>query len=88
MFNSFDRLFRLSNSRNECKTQQILCFAKHHNLCLYVYDAMCSTDHFHAIDRFFIIKVQMIDPTIQNNFHMNIFDVDQILYFLNFLYYF
>jgi hypothetical protein len=36
------------------------------------YGAMHSTDRSHAMDRFFVIKVQMIDPTVQNDFRMNI----------------
>jgi hypothetical protein len=46
--------------------------------------AMHSTDCLRAIDSFFDIKVQMVDPTVQNGFSYEYLDVDQILYFLLF----
>jgi hypothetical protein len=39
---------------------------------IYIYSAMHSADRFRAMDWLFVIKVQMVDPTVQNNFHMNI----------------
>jgi hypothetical protein len=36
------------------------------------YGAMHSTYRYHTMDQFFVIKVQMIDPTVQNDFIMNI----------------
>jgi hypothetical protein len=35
------------------------------------YDAMNSDLRFHAMDWFFIIKIQMIDIIVQNDFRMN-----------------
>jgi hypothetical protein len=54
---------------------------KHRNLIIYIYikrereldyNAMHSTACSLIIDQFFIIKVQMVDSTIQNDFRMNI----------------
>jgi hypothetical protein len=36
------------------------------------YNAMRSTDDPYAMDRFFIFKIQMINITTQNDFHMKI----------------
>jgi hypothetical protein len=36
------------------------------------YDAMHRTDRFCAMDQFFIFKIKIVDPTIQNDFRMNI----------------
>jgi hypothetical protein len=37
MFNDLDRPFELSNLRYEREAREILCFAKYHNLTLYIY---------------------------------------------------
>jgi hypothetical protein len=37
MFNSLDRSFELSNSRYGREAREVLCFAKHHSLTLYIY---------------------------------------------------
>jgi hypothetical protein len=49
---------------------------------------MYSTDCPHAMDQFFFFKVQMVDPIVQNEFSYEYLDEDQILYFLEFFYYF
>jgi hypothetical protein len=57
----------------------VFYFAKHHKLSLYIYREreldygfMHNTYRLHAMDRFLILKVQMVYPTVQNNFHMDI----------------
>jgi hypothetical protein len=37
MFNGLDRPFELSNSKYGRKIREVLCFAKHHSLTLYIY---------------------------------------------------
>jgi hypothetical protein len=40
------------------------------------------------MDWLFVIKVQMIDPTVQNGFSYEYLNVDQNLYFFESFYYF
>jgi hypothetical protein len=42
MFNGLDLLLELSNSRYEHKAHEVLCFAKYHNLTLYLYIALAN----------------------------------------------
>jgi hypothetical protein len=33
---------------------------------------MRSADHLYIMDQLFVFKIQMVDPTVQNDFHINI----------------
>jgi hypothetical protein len=37
IFNGLDQRFKLLSSRHGRESQEILCFAKHHNLTLYIH---------------------------------------------------
>jgi hypothetical protein len=46
------------------------------------YGAMHSTDHFHALDRFFVIKIQIIDQTVQNDFRKKSKHIPNFIFFI------
>jgi hypothetical protein len=75
MVNDLDRPFKISNMRYGREAREIS-----KDISIYIereerdlgYGAIHSTDCVCVMDQFFIFKVQMIDPTIQNDFRMKI----------------
>jgi hypothetical protein len=82
MFNGLDWSFKLLNSRYEREAREVLFFAKHHNITLYIAQ---NTSYFTLISH--VLNFKWTIQTVKNGFHIKISLVIKFYIFLNFFYY-